>query len=110
MSERKTSEIKFRITPSEKARWQAAAEGEQVGLSELIRRRVNAVGDARQVADATVSNITDCPGCDDCSCPKDEPESDDIKMLDVDNSQFQTILNMRTEPKPYGWMFEGRSG
>lgn len=42
MSERKTAEIKFRITPSEKARWQALADVEEIGLSELIRRAVNA--------------------------------------------------------------------
>lgn len=42
MSERKTAEIKFRITPSEKAAWQRYAEEAQLGLSELIRREVNA--------------------------------------------------------------------
>lgn len=41
MSERKIAEIKFRITPSEKARWQAKAAEEQIGLSELIRRAMH---------------------------------------------------------------------
>jgi hypothetical protein len=37
MSERKTEEIKFRIEPSVKARWQAAADAAGEGLSEFIR-------------------------------------------------------------------------
>jgi hypothetical protein len=41
VSERKTAEIKFRVTPTEKAAWQQYAEGAQLGLSELIRREVN---------------------------------------------------------------------
>jgi len=40
MSERRTAEIKFRVTPTEKALWQAAAESEGLGLSELIRLAV----------------------------------------------------------------------
>lgn len=40
MSERKTTEIKLRVTPDEKARWQIAAERRGVGLSELIRSAV----------------------------------------------------------------------
>lgn len=40
MSERKTAEIKFRIAPSEKARWQASADAIEDGLSEFVRRCV----------------------------------------------------------------------
>lgn len=42
MSERKTTEIKLRVTPAEKSAWQLAAEDEGIGLSELIRREMNA--------------------------------------------------------------------
>lgn len=43
MSERKTTEIKLRVTPAEKNSWQLAAEDEGIGLSELIRREMNGV-------------------------------------------------------------------
>lgn len=42
MSERKTTEIKLRVSPAEKTAWQAEAEQEGIGLSELIRREMNA--------------------------------------------------------------------
>lgn len=42
MSERKTAEIKFRVAPDEKARWQAAADELGMSLSEMIRSATNA--------------------------------------------------------------------
>lgn len=51
MSERKTAEIKFRIEPSVKARWQALAADETDGnLSELISRAVQEHAWAKQNA------------------------------------------------------------
>lgn len=41
MSERKTTEIKLRVSPDEKTSWQLAAEEEQIGLSEFARRAMN---------------------------------------------------------------------
>ena len=40
MSERRTELIRVRLTPSEKARWEAAAVREDVAVSELIRSAV----------------------------------------------------------------------
>ena len=37
VSERKTTEIKLRVTPAEKTAWQIAAERRGVGLSKLVR-------------------------------------------------------------------------
>jgi hypothetical protein len=48
MSERRATEIKFRVTPSEKALWQAEADDEGVGLSGLIRRRMNVMSRAKE--------------------------------------------------------------
>lgn len=41
VSERKTTEIKLRVTPAEKNAWQFAAEEDGVGLSEFARRAMN---------------------------------------------------------------------
>jgi hypothetical protein len=37
VSERKTTEIKLRVSPEEKTSWQLAAEQREVGLSQFIR-------------------------------------------------------------------------
>jgi hypothetical protein len=42
MSERRTAEIKIRLTPQEKGWWQAMADEESTTVSELIRREMNA--------------------------------------------------------------------
>ena len=48
MSERKTDEIKFRVRPSDKARWQSAAEAEGISLSQYLENAANnAVWDAQ---------------------------------------------------------------
>lgn len=58
MSERKTTEIKLRVTPVEKAAWQLAAEDEGVGLSELIRREMNDWAAQRRPADGASEFIS----------------------------------------------------
>jgi hypothetical protein len=65
MSERKSDEIKFRVEPSVKARWQAAADAspQYDGLSDFLRQAA-------------------------------EREANPIHLLDVDESQFQTLLSV----------------
>lgn len=41
MTERKSTEIKIRVTPSEKARWQTYAERSGVSLSEWMCNKLN---------------------------------------------------------------------
>jgi hypothetical protein len=41
LSERRTAEIKIRLTPAEKGWWQAMADEESTTVSELIRREMN---------------------------------------------------------------------
>ncbi len=41
MSDRRTTDITFRVTPDEKARWQSAAAAEGVGLSAWLRGLAN---------------------------------------------------------------------
>jgi hypothetical protein len=91
MSERKTDEIKFRVEPSVKARWQAAADEIGDGLSEFIRRcteesilqhelwtKQNLSINGNVLIDAAL-------------------EAETVTMLDPDLSQFQTLLGTLPE-------------
>jgi hypothetical protein len=51
VSERRTAEIKIRLTPREKGRWQTMADEESTTLSELIRREMNARARMRRQAE-----------------------------------------------------------
>ena len=42
----KTAKVEIRLSPSEKASWQAEAEGQQTTVSELVRQRMKAVAPA----------------------------------------------------------------
>jgi hypothetical protein len=91
MSERKTSEIKFRIEPSVKARWQDTATEETDGnLSELITKAL----DQYVRWAATNRHLEGDTG-------------DRITMLDPGESKFQTLLAPKFG-EPHSWMFEGR--
>ena len=57
MSERKTDEIKFRVEPSVKARWERAADREQIGLSEFIRRAAEREANPITVLDPDTSTF-----------------------------------------------------
>lgn len=61
MSERKTTEIKLRVTPAEKVAWQCAAEEDGIGLSELVRREMNTRVQQKSTwaAHAVLANIRD---------------------------------------------------
>lgn len=50
MSERKTAEIKLRVSPSDKARWQARADEAKVSLSALICCEMNAQAHSAEAA------------------------------------------------------------
>ncbi len=103
MSERRTAEIKLRIAPSEKAAWQAEADAEGVGLSELIRDTMN----ARRVQSGLAKVF-------DRSVFAERSEAATIELLDPDESQFQTLLAADTLKCDYSkverksWMFESR--
>ena len=87
MSERKTAEIKFRCTPSFKAGLQAAAEAAGESMSEYIE---GAVWAHQQKLEGTKLMGNDV-------IHVQEPTE-----LDVDESQFSTILQYvaPTTPKP----------
>jgi hypothetical protein len=55
MSERKTDEIKFRVEPSVKARWQEAADTAGESLSEFMREGADS---RAQMAAWTLQNLT----------------------------------------------------
>jgi hypothetical protein len=85
MSERKTAEIKFRIEPSRKARWQAAAAAADISLSEWITLFVE---DVLQQQTWTKQNLAlDGNQLIDAAPPHD------IVELDPSPSQFSTILS-----------------
>jgi hypothetical protein len=73
VSERRTAEIKIRLTPQEKGWWQAMADEESTTVSELIRREMNARARVRR--DAKAANP--------------------ITMLDPDLSTFQALLGAK---------------
>lgn len=96
MSERKTTEIKLRVTPAEKNAWQLAAEDEGIGLSELVRREMNGVAQrAMQIGHAFAATWDVTPTSD------AEGEDSSIEQA-VPTSDAESRV-----AKP--WMFEARS-
>ena len=73
MSATRTAEIKIRVTPDEKARWQVYADAQGESLSTVIRSSMN-----REVRIAKA----------------DELMANPVVMLDPDQSTFQTLLSM----------------
>lgn len=99
MSERKTAEIKFRIEPSVKARWQEAADAIEDGLSEFIRRCVEqsilqheqwTKENARLDGTKLLGNAIDA-----------------ITEIDPAEAQFATVLNLNPDlPEGELWIVD----
>jgi hypothetical protein len=81
VSERKTTEIKLRVSPEEKTSWQVAADRREISLSELIRREMNWGAQQNALVDVEDSSVAQAV-----------PTSDGADVV--------------TKP----WMFEARSG
>jgi hypothetical protein len=102
VSERKTTEIKLRVSPEEKTSWQLAAEQREVGLSQFIRDCVDeSTRDDRNrftnSADRTLRDKVDnavahLRAFEDSSVEQAVPTSGEANLV----------------AKP--WMFEARSG
>lgn len=79
MSERKTAEIKFRVEPSAKARWQALADTKGRPLSEEIRDAMDsraALSVAPEPTDFYGGPDFDAPGVADIAVPAATPQAD----------------------------------
>lgn len=72
MSANRNAEIKIRVTPDEKARWQAYADAEGESLSTMIRSSMN-----REVRTAKADELT----------------AKQVVVLDPKQSIFQTLLS-----------------
>ena len=82
MSERKTTEIKLRVSPDEKTSWQVEAERQGIGLSELIRSCVQATIlaaewnrqlDGTALVNNAIATLSDTEGEDSSIAPKTIP-------------------------------------
>jgi len=108
VSERKTTEIKLRVSPEEKTSWQLAAEQREVGLSQFIRDCVAesllsetwryeipvVLDDRVPRGYAVLANVTDA---------SDAEVEDSSVAQAVPTSGVADVV---TKP----WMFEARSG
>jgi hypothetical protein len=98
MSDRKTTEIKLRVTPEEKTRWQLEADKQEISLSESIRSAMNAPPPTQSVSVAPKVCACSLAGKGVC-CDAPQPtvgtdgEVGSVKML---------------RPPP-AWMYEARA-
>lgn len=117
-AERKTTEIKLRVTPAEKTAWQIAAEQRGVGLSKLIRDCVqeslwteqNQRMDGSSLVDnairllqgpAPIESLLDAEGLEVLAASDAEVEDSPVEQA-VPTSAAESRV-----AKP--WMFEARS-
>lgn len=137
MSERKTAEIKFRIEPSVKARWQAQAAAETDGnLSELITKatnqhvhwaKENARLDGTKLLGNAIDAITEIDPAEaqfvtvlNPDLPKGELWIVDMDEVKLERTQPLAIIKNITDASPANpallpderksWMFEGQNG
>jgi len=98
VSERKTTEIKLRVSPEEKPSWQLAAEQREVGLSQFIRDCVNLYPLTNP---RPVESLLD---------------SDDFAVMgldaEVENSSVAQVVptSVVADVVAKPWMFEARNG
>jgi len=103
MSERKTAEIKFRCTPTFKSGLQAQAEAEGISASQLIENAVQTHiwAEQNKRLDGLALTLTDNALA---ANRDDEDGAATPEQLDVDESQFSTIL-MALQCKCRPWEF-----
>lgn len=113
MSDRKTTEIKLRLSPGEKTLWQLAAEQREVGLSQFIRDCVSESlrGSPSPQRLSTWDYVVTCgmPHVVDYLQAQTSAARDD-----EDSSVEQAVptsggVDLVTSPRK-SWMFEGTNG
>ena len=98
MAERKTAEIKFRIEPSRKARFQQAAADEGIGLSEFIVNSCEAkVEEARVLG--SVDGLMQSAGF---AAPSSNPFADIPSATTPDAAPTKCGDGAVQESKPFG--------
>jgi uncharacterized protein (DUF1778 family) len=121
VSERKTTEIKLRVSPEEKTSWQLAAEQREVGLSQFIRdcvaeslrveahRRPDASLSEQAVGEAIVRLREIGAWNSGAVAALEAAPTSDAQVEDSSVAQgvpTSDVADVVTKP----WMFEARSG